>query len=171
MITSPCSQLCGALVQIRDGLGGYGRTGSAGSELKACLLSLLRHFNILICKHIRSWPKDRWTSTSRFDHGAWRPTASFWDSRAVSSGAGTSGDWVSTHAFINQFSDIDLTILPSIVAVHGLNGDAVKTWTSESGNICWLNHPDLLPTAWNTLSFVEMRRLWLDEGKLSIAVL
>jgi hypothetical protein len=30
-----------------------------------------------------------------------------------------------------------------IVAVHGLNGDAVKTWTS--GNICWLNHPDLLP--------------------------
>lgn len=66
---------------------------------------------------------------------------------------------MSTHAFINQFSDIDLTILPSIVAVHGLNGDAVKTWTSESGNICWLNHPDLLPTAWNTLSFVEMRRL------------
>lgn len=35
--------------------------------------------------------------------------------------------------------------LPSIIAVHGLNGDRVKTWTTDSDNICWLNHPDLLP--------------------------
>ena len=33
----------------------------------------------------------------------------------------------------------------SIVAVHGLNGDAHSTWTSDKGNICWLNHVDLLP--------------------------
>ncbi|OXV10808.1 hypothetical protein Egran_01431 [Elaphomyces granulatus] len=32
-----------------------------------------------------------------------------------------------------------------IVAVHGLNGDAVKTWTSPSEKICWLNHPNFLP--------------------------
>ncbi|TVY40134.1 Protein SERAC1 [Lachnellula subtilissima] len=32
-----------------------------------------------------------------------------------------------------------------IVAVHGLNGDSIKTWTSESEGICWLNHPDFLP--------------------------
>ncbi|TLD22620.1 ribonuclease p mrp subunit protein [Venturia nashicola] len=32
-----------------------------------------------------------------------------------------------------------------IVAVHGLNGDALKTWTSPKSKICWLNHPDLLP--------------------------
>ncbi|OBT47055.1 hypothetical protein VE00_03029 [Pseudogymnoascus sp. WSF 3629] len=32
-----------------------------------------------------------------------------------------------------------------IVAVHGLNGDSIKSWTSQSGNICWLNHPDFLP--------------------------
>ncbi|RJE26009.1 LipA and NB-ARC [Aspergillus sclerotialis] len=31
----------------------------------------------------------------------------------------------------------------SIVAVHGLNGNATMTWTSE--NICWLKHPDFLP--------------------------
>lgn len=33
----------------------------------------------------------------------------------------------------------------SIVAVHGLQGDALRTWTSDSNHICWLNHPDLLP--------------------------
>ncbi|KAF2425307.1 hypothetical protein EJ08DRAFT_672080 [Tothia fuscella] len=32
-----------------------------------------------------------------------------------------------------------------IVAVHGLNGDALKTWTSPKSKICWLNDPDLLP--------------------------
>ncbi|RFU28118.1 hypothetical protein B7463_g8228, partial [Scytalidium lignicola] len=32
-----------------------------------------------------------------------------------------------------------------IVAVHGLNGDVLKTWTSKSQNVCWLNHPDFLP--------------------------
>ncbi|KAE8395642.1 Alpha/Beta hydrolase protein [Aspergillus alliaceus] len=31
-----------------------------------------------------------------------------------------------------------------IVAIHGLNGDAIKTWTHESSNVCWLR--DLLPT-------------------------
>ena len=29
--------------------------------------------------------------------------------------------------------------------MHGLNGDAVKTWTAEAETVCWLNHPDLLP--------------------------
>lgn len=33
----------------------------------------------------------------------------------------------------------------SIVAVHGLNGDAYKTWTSDKGDICWLNDKSLLP--------------------------
>ncbi|KAL6717647.1 hypothetical protein ACLMJK_005562 [Lecanora helva] len=32
-----------------------------------------------------------------------------------------------------------------IVAVHGLNGDAYSTWTSDKGNVCWLSHQDLLP--------------------------
>lgn len=32
-----------------------------------------------------------------------------------------------------------------IVAVHGLNGDAFTTWTSDESKVCWLNHPDLLP--------------------------
>ncbi|TVY17863.1 hypothetical protein LARI1_G004175 [Lachnellula arida] len=32
-----------------------------------------------------------------------------------------------------------------IVAVHGLNGDSIKTWTSEPEGICWLSHPDFLP--------------------------
>ncbi|PGH16457.1 hypothetical protein AJ79_01788 [Helicocarpus griseus UAMH5409] len=31
-----------------------------------------------------------------------------------------------------------------IVAVHGLNGDAIKTWTHEADKVCWLS--DLLPT-------------------------
>ncbi|TVY50557.1 Protein SERAC1 [Lachnellula cervina] len=32
-----------------------------------------------------------------------------------------------------------------IVAVHGLNGDSIKTWKSEPEGICWLSHPDFLP--------------------------
>ncbi|KAJ1338600.1 protein SERAC1 [Microdochium nivale] len=36
-------------------------------------------------------------------------------------------------------SDID------IVAVHGLNGDPLKTWTSRKTGICWLKHPEFLP--------------------------
>lgn len=31
------------------------------------------------------------------------------------------------------------------MAVHGLNGDALTTWTSDKDQICWLTHPDLLP--------------------------
>ena len=31
----------------------------------------------------------------------------------------------------------------SIVAVHGLNGNAIKTWSK--GERCWLNDPNLLP--------------------------
>ncbi|KKZ64975.1 hypothetical protein EMCG_09120 [[Emmonsia] crescens] len=31
-----------------------------------------------------------------------------------------------------------------IVAVHGLNGNAIKTWTCETDNVCWLSN--LLPT-------------------------
>ena len=38
-----------------------------------------------------------------------------------------------------------LISLSSIVAVHGLNGDAYSTWTSEKSNVCWLNQEDLLP--------------------------
>jgi hypothetical protein len=34
----------------------------------------------------------------------------------------------------------------SIVAVHGLNGDPYKTWTTKSGTL-WLNDNDLLPKA------------------------
>ena len=33
--------------------------------------------------------------------------------------------------------------LSSIVAVHGLNGNAIKTWSK--GDICWLSDPKLLP--------------------------
>ncbi|KAL2066927.1 hypothetical protein VTL71DRAFT_1351 [Oculimacula yallundae] len=33
-----------------------------------------------------------------------------------------------------------------IVAVHGLNGHRLRTWTTQSEpSICWLNHPDFLP--------------------------
>ena len=35
--------------------------------------------------------------------------------------------------------------MSSIVAVHGLNGDRIKTWTSQEQGICWLKHPKLLP--------------------------
>lgn len=33
----------------------------------------------------------------------------------------------------------------SIIAVHGLNGDALQTWTHESANVPWLSDPSLLP--------------------------
>ena len=33
----------------------------------------------------------------------------------------------------------------SIVAVHGLNGDAFKTWTTNKTNKFWLGDADLLP--------------------------
>lgn len=33
----------------------------------------------------------------------------------------------------------------SIVAVHGLNGDAHRTWTSEKTNVSWLSDAELLP--------------------------
>ncbi|KAL8780804.1 MAG: hypothetical protein Q9213_006305 [Squamulea squamosa] len=32
-----------------------------------------------------------------------------------------------------------------VVAVHGLNGGALKTWTSDKGNICWLSNGILMP--------------------------
>lgn len=35
--------------------------------------------------------------------------------------------------------------LCSIVAVHGLNGDNIKSWTSKAKDSCWLNHPSFLP--------------------------
>jgi hypothetical protein len=41
--------------------------------------------------------------------------------------------------------NVNLPFHSSIVAVHGLNGDALKTWTSEPEKICWLSHPDFLP--------------------------
>lgn len=33
----------------------------------------------------------------------------------------------------------------SIVAVHGLNGSALGTWTTLESGICWLNDPQFLP--------------------------
>ncbi|KAI0392749.1 Alpha/Beta hydrolase protein [Xylariaceae sp. FL0594] len=39
----------------------------------------------------------------------------------------------------NEAAEID------IVAVHGLNGDARRTWTSRKNGVCWLSHPDFLP--------------------------
>lgn len=33
----------------------------------------------------------------------------------------------------------------SIVAVHGLDGDSVTSWTDLSSGTCWLSHPELLP--------------------------
>jgi hypothetical protein len=36
------------------------------------------------------------------------------------------------------------------VAVHGLNGDSLKTWTSDDQKICWLSDPDLLPKYMST---------------------
>ena len=35
--------------------------------------------------------------------------------------------------------------MPSVVAVHGLNGDPFQTWTSEGSDKMWLKDPDLLP--------------------------
>ena len=34
----------------------------------------------------------------------------------------------------------------SIVAVHGLNGDPFRTWTTEGSGKIWLADPDLLPS-------------------------
>ena len=34
----------------------------------------------------------------------------------------------------------------SVVAVHGLNGDPFKTWTTEGSEKMWLKDPDLLPS-------------------------
>lgn len=33
----------------------------------------------------------------------------------------------------------------SVVAVHGLNGDRFKTWTTEESGKIWLKDPELLP--------------------------
>lgn len=35
----------------------------------------------------------------------------------------------------------------SIVAVHGLDGDRLISWTDEKTGICWLKHSDFLPFA------------------------
>jgi len=35
----------------------------------------------------------------------------------------------------------------SVVAVHGLGGDALKTWTSKSNKDPWLKDPAMLPRA------------------------
>lgn len=37
--------------------------------------------------------------------------------------------------------------MSSIVAVHGLNGDALKTWTSSKAKASWLGDPEMLPKA------------------------
>ena len=36
--------------------------------------------------------------------------------------------------------------IPSIVAVHGLEGHYRSTWTDEATQICWLEHPQFLPS-------------------------
>ncbi|KAK2736912.1 hypothetical protein FQN57_000515 [Myotisia sp. PD_48] len=41
------------------------------------------------------------------------------------------------------YHPVDQQVVVDIVAVHGLNGHATKTWTSQG--ICWLNHPEFLP--------------------------
>jgi len=38
------------------------------------------------------------------------------------------------------------TDAPSIVAVHGLNGDPFRTWTTEGSGKMWLGDPSLLPS-------------------------
>jgi hypothetical protein len=55
------------------------------------------------------------------------------------------------------------SVLNSIVAVHGLNGDAIKTWTSEPHGVCWLSHPDFLP------KYVKRARVlvWGYNAKIS----
>ncbi|KAH2446205.1 hypothetical protein KXV83_000975 [Aspergillus fumigatus] len=47
----------------------------------------------------------------------------------------------------------DGTAEVDIVAVHGLNGHAVETWTARPENLCWLSHPDFLP------KYVSMARV------------
>jgi len=37
------------------------------------------------------------------------------------------------------------TLVHSIVAVHGLNGGARRTWTARTRQVCWLEHGDFLP--------------------------
>lgn len=36
------------------------------------------------------------------------------------------------------------------MAVHGLNGDSLKTWTSDDQKVCWLSDPNLLPKYMST---------------------
>jgi protein SERAC1 len=43
-----------------------------------------------------------------------------------------------------------LTMTHSIVAVHGLNGDAFQTWTTEKSRTFWLGDESLLPRALRT---------------------
>lgn len=50
-----------------------------------------------------------------------------------------------THIYDTIITLANSRLLNSIVAVHGLTGDAIKTWTSQPQDICWLNHPDFLP--------------------------
>ena len=35
--------------------------------------------------------------------------------------------------------------MSSIVAVHGLNGNSIRAWTSETSNVSWLSDADMLP--------------------------
>jgi len=39
------------------------------------------------------------------------------------------------------------TELPSIVAVHGLNGDGFRTWTTTKTKKFWLGDADMLPSS------------------------
>jgi hypothetical protein len=47
---------------------------------------------------------------------------------------------------ISTRSTLHLLTLISIIAVHGLNGHPVKTWTTEKSKIFWLRDADMLPS-------------------------
>ena len=51
------------------------------------------------------------------------------------------GEWIGTDPVLTKKATDHIS---SIVAVHGLNGDPYKTWTTKSGT-CWLSNPELLP--------------------------
>lgn len=69
----------------------------------------------------------------------------YWNNWTVPTQSGSDRRWVRYSQTIENWNDFGpLTDFSSIVAVHGLRGDAIRTWTHEKTGICWLR--DLLPT-------------------------
>jgi hypothetical protein len=60
--------------------------------------------------------------------------------------------------------DFELIVI-SIVAIHGLDGDPLKTWTTKKTNKCWLGDPDMLP------KFVKNSRILTYGYNASVAAL